>query len=164
MYIRQPCLIQPPTSNEARPREGSGRGRFLPGGKNASFQRGHTGFHYLISINSLSVCLACLPVLSVCLCALFRITIDCESCTRPAITNPGSMEAGWPGLTRWTCSVASRLELAKVAVILQFCRRALKSRRDFVCLRFSYFFTPSAHTTSYAACMCQTALPHFHLC
>ena len=39
---------------------------------------------------------------------------DCESCTRPISTNPGSIESGEYGLTRGTCSIACRLELPAV--------------------------------------------------
>ena len=38
--MRPPCLISLSTSNEARPRERSNRGRFLPIGKKASSYRG----------------------------------------------------------------------------------------------------------------------------
>ena len=40
---------------------------------------------------------------------------ECESCTRPTSTNPGSVEAGEYGLTRGTCFVACRLEVVAVA-------------------------------------------------
>ena len=43
---------------------------------------------------------------------------DCESCTRPISTNPGSMEAGEYGLARGTCFVARRLEVVAVAELL----------------------------------------------
>ena len=43
---------------------------------------------------------------------------DCESCTRPISTNPGSMESGEYGLTRETCFVARRLEVVAVAGLL----------------------------------------------
>ena len=43
---------------------------------------------------------------------------DCESCTRPISTDPGSMEAGEHGLTRGTCSIARRLEVVAVARVL----------------------------------------------
>ena len=46
--------------------------------------------------------------------AVFSIG-NCESCTRPISTNPGSIEAGEYGLTRWTCFVARRLEVVAVA-------------------------------------------------
>ena len=79
-----------PLHNEARSRERSDRGRFLPIGKKASTSTGvRTGCHYL---NSLCVC--------VCVCVTFVVFSDCERCTRPTSTNPGSMEAGEYGLTR----------------------------------------------------------------
>ena len=66
-----------------------------------------TGCHYLIS---LSVCL--------CECVKFVVCTDCESCTWPISTNPGSMKAGEHGLTRGTCFVARRLEVVAVAGLL----------------------------------------------
>ena len=68
-----------------------------------------TGCHYLIILSvCLSVCVAC---------AVFT---DCERCTRPISTNPGSMEAeaGEYGLTRGTCFVARRLEVVAVVGLL----------------------------------------------
>ena len=81
-----------------------------------------TGCHYLIS---LSVCL------SVSVCVTFVVSIDCENCTRPISTNPGSMEVGEYGLTRGTSFVARRLEAVAVAGLLwiSWCVRV---RRDFV--------------------------------
>ena len=68
----------------------------------------HTGVrtdcHYLIGLS------VRLPV-----CVTFVVFTDCESCTRPIFTNPGSMEAGECGLTRVTCFLACRLELVAVA-------------------------------------------------
>ena len=49
--------------------------------------------------------------------AVFAIG-NCESCTKPISTNPGSMEAGEYGLTRGTCFVARRLEVVAVAGLL----------------------------------------------
>ena len=89
-----------------------------------------TGCHYLIG---LSVCLS--------VCVTFVVFIDCESCTRPISTNPGSMEAGEHGLTciqarpistnprsmeeeceyglpSETCFTARRLEVVAVAGLL----------------------------------------------
>ena len=59
--------------------------------------------------------------LSVCLseCVAFVVFTDCESCTRPIFTNPGSMEAGEYGPTRGTCFVARRLEVVAVAGLLR---------------------------------------------
>ena len=66
-----------------------------------------TGCHYLISM----------PVrLSVCV-TLADFT-DCESCTKPICTNPGSMEAGEYGLTRGTCFVERHIEVIAVAGLL----------------------------------------------
>ena len=48
----------------------------------------------------------------------FVVFADCESCTRPISTNPGSMEAGEYGLTRGTCFIACRLEFHAVAGLL----------------------------------------------
>ena len=45
--------------------------------------------------------------LSVCV-LTFVVSADCESCTGPIPTNPGSMEAGEYGLTRGTCFVENR--------------------------------------------------------
>ena len=36
-------------------------------------------------------------------CVTFVFFTDCEGCTRPISTNPGSMKAGEYGLTRGTC-------------------------------------------------------------
>ena len=86
---RPPCLIYLSTSNEVRPREQSNRGRFLPLSKKASSYGVRAGCHYIIG----------------CVCVTLAVFIDCESCTRPISTNPGSMEAGEYGLTRGTCVV-----------------------------------------------------------
>ena len=56
--------------------------------------------------------------MSVSVCVTFVVFTDCESCTRPISTNPGSMEAGEYGLTRGTCFVARRLEVVAVAGLL----------------------------------------------
>ena len=63
----------------------------------------------------LSVCLTI--SLRVCMCNIVVFT-DCESCTRPISTNPGSMEAGEYGLRRGACFVGRRLEVVAVAVLL----------------------------------------------
>ena len=49
----------------------------------------------------------------------FVVFTDCESCTRPISTNPGSMEAGEYGLTRGACYFARRLEVVAVAGLLR---------------------------------------------
>ena len=64
-----------------------------------------TGCHYLISL--------CLSV-----CETFVVFTDCESCTRPIPTNPGSMEAGVYGLTRGTRLVARCREVVAVAGLM----------------------------------------------
>ena len=64
-----------------------------------------TGCHYLIS-------------LSVCVCVTFVVFTDCESCTRPISTNPGSMEAGEYGLTRGARFIAVSLEVVAVAGLM----------------------------------------------
>ena len=82
--------------------------RLLPIGKKKPLHTGvRTGCHYL---NSLSVCL--------CVCVTFVVFTDCEICTRPISTNPGSMEAGEYRLTRGMCFVARRLEVVTVAGLL----------------------------------------------
>ena len=40
------------------------------------------------------------------MCLTFVVFTDCENCTRPIFTNPGSMEVGECGLTRGTCFAA----------------------------------------------------------
>ena len=94
--------------NEARPKERSDRGYFLPLGIKASSYR----VAYRVPLFNLSVCV------SVSVCITFVVFTDCESCTRPISTNPGSMEAGEYGLTRGTCFLACRLELDAVAGLL----------------------------------------------
>ena len=94
--------------DEARPRERSDRGRFLPLGKKAPSYRGAYRvpfFNWYVCV-SVSVCVTCV------------VFTDCESCTRPISTNPGSMEAGRYGLTLVTCFLTCRLELDAVAGLL----------------------------------------------
>ena len=80
-YEATSCLVYISTSNdtEARPRERSDRGRFLPLGKKASSYRGV----YRVSLFNLSV------GMRVCVCVTFVVLTDCESCTRPISTKPG---------------------------------------------------------------------------
>ena len=84
-----------------------------------------TGCHYLI-----------------CLCVTFVVFTDCESCTRPISTHPGSMEAEEYGLTRDKCFLAGRLELDAVAGLLWISCGVLLVGRDFsvFCCRFFFFF------------------------
>ena len=51
-----------------------------------------TGCHYLIYLS-----------VSVSVCVTFVVFTDCESCTMPIFTNPGSMEAAECELTRGAC-------------------------------------------------------------
>ena len=60
----------------------------------------------------------CHHLISLCVRVTFVVFTDCESCTRPISTNPGSMKAGEHGLTRGTCFVAHRLEVVAVAGLL----------------------------------------------
>ena len=82
------------------------------------------GAIYLIS---LSVCV------SACVCVTFVGFTDCESCTRPISTNPGSMEAGEYELTRGACFVGRCLEVVAIAGLLwiSWCTWV---RRDFFLL------------------------------
>lgn len=70
---------------------------------------------------------------------VFSSIVGGESCTLPVSTNSASADAGEPRLTRGTCFVASRFELATVAVLLRLCWLCLCclcslsfERRDFV--------------------------------
>ena len=87
-----------------------------------------TGCHYLISLSvPLSVCVT------------FVVFTDCERCTRPISTNPGYMEAGEYGLTRWTCFVARRLQLVAVAGLL-WLSWCVSGGADLSCFFFPIFF------------------------
>ena len=63
---------------------------------------------------------------------------DCESCTRPISTNPGSMEAGEHGLALGTCFVARRLEgVATVGLLwISWCALGAAGFRAFCCFFF----------------------------
>ena len=78
------------------------------------------------------------------MCVTFVIFTDCESCTRPISTNPGSMEAGQCGITRVTCFLACRLELDAVAGLLWILWCVLGGA-DF----FPVLFHESAFSNSY---------------
>ena len=88
-----------------------------------------TGCHYLFS----------LPV-SVSACVTFVVFTDCESCTRPISTNPGSMEAVECGLTRGTCLLACRLELDAVAGLLWISWCVSGGADFFSCFFLRFFF------------------------
>ena len=77
--------------------------------------------------------------MSVSVCVTFVVVTDCESCTRPISTNPGSMEAGEYGLTRGTCFVARRLEVVAVTGLLWI------SWCVFGAAGFSVFSSSTAH-------------------
>ena len=68
------------------------------------------------------------------MCVTFVVLTGCESCTRPTVTNPGSMEAGECVLTRGTCFAARRLELVAVAAV-----------NFVVCFRWGDFFLRAFH-------------------
>ena len=81
---------------------------------------------------------------------------DCESCTRPISTNPGSMEANGYGLARGTCFVARRLEVVADAALLWILWCVLSAAGFRV---FFVFF----HRTHTAGCKYEVALPHLPL-
>ena len=124
-----PCLIYLSTCNEARPRERSNRGRSLPIGKQASSYRGS----YRVPLFDSSACL-CVSV-----CVIFVVFTDCESCTRPISTNPGSMEVSEYGPTGGTFFVARRLELVTVTGLLCISWCVLGTADFFVIAFFRFF-------------------------
>ena len=97
------------------------------------------GCHYFISLSvCLSVCL--------CVCVTFAVFTDCESCTRPISTNPGSTKASEYGRTRGTCFVASSLEVVAVAWQLWSSWCVLGGAGFFrVFLVVDFFFSSNAH-------------------
>ena len=82
--------------------------------------------------------------MSVSVCVTFVVFTDCESCTRPISTNPGSMEAGGYGQTHGTCFVARRLEVVAVAGLLLISWCVLGGADLCVCV-FRFVFSPNAH-------------------
>ena len=70
----------------------------------------------------------------------FVVFTDCESCTRPISTNPGSMEAGEYGLTRGTCFLACGLVLDAVAGLLWISWCALGGADVFSVFFYVFFF------------------------
>ena len=110
-----------------------------------------TGYHYLIS---LSVCL------SVSVCVTFVVFTECESCTRPISTNPGSMETGEYGLTRGKCFLACGLELDAVAGLLWISWCVLGEAEYFSVFFFPIFFWFRTHTT---CCKCEATSPYLPL-
>ena len=99
-----------------------------------------TGCHCLISP---SVCV------SVSVHVTFVVFTDCESCTRPISTNPGSMEASEYGLTHGTCFVARRLEVVTVAALVWISWCGLGVGRIFSSFfQFLFFFERTRPATS----------------
>ena len=84
--------------------------------------------------------LVCLSV-----CVTFVVLTDCESCTRPISTKPGSIESGEYGLTRGECSIASRLELHAMAGLLWISWCVLGGADFSVTFFFRFFFSSNAH-------------------
>ena len=85
------------------------------------------------------------PLFSLSVCVTFVVFTDCESCTRPIPTNPGSMEARECGRTRGTCFVAHRLEVVAVAGLLWISWCVLGGADFFVFIFFRFFFPSNAH-------------------
>ena len=79
--------------------------------------------------------------LSVCVRVTFVVCNDCEICMRLSYTNPGSMEVGEYGLTRGTCFVVSRLEVAVVAGLL-WISWFVRGGADLSCV---FFFSSKTH-------------------
>ena len=75
-----------------------------------------------------------------CVRVTFVIFADYESWTRLISTNPGFMEVDEYGLTRGTCFVAHRLEVAAVAGLLWISWCVLGGSDFFVCFSFLFFF------------------------
>ena len=86
----------------------------------------------------------CHHLFSLCVCVMFVVFNDCESCARPISTNPGSMESGEYGLTRGTCFIAWGLELHAVAGLLWISWCVLCGA-DFSVFFFVFFFSSNAH-------------------
>ena len=78
--------------------------------------------------------------MSVRACVTCVVFTDCEICTKPISTNPGSMEAGEYGLMHGTCFVACRLELDAVAGLLWISWCVLSGADFFPVFFFSIFF------------------------
>ena len=114
--------------NEGRPRVRSDRGCVMPLGEKDCSYRGA----YRVPLFNWSVCVS--------VCVTFVVFTDCESCTRPISTNPGSMEAREYGLTRETCFFAYRLELDVVTGLLWISWCVLGGADFFPCSFFRFFF------------------------
>ena len=146
--MRRPCLIYLSSSNEARPRERSDRGRFFPIGKKASSYWGA----YRVTLFNLSVGMC------VCVCVTFVVFTDCESCARPISTNPGSMESGvWANAWDVIHHMSSRVARGGRAAVDSLC---VLGGADFSVILFFDFFFLRTHT---ACCKYEATLPHLHL-
>ena len=75
-----------------------------------------------------------------CVCVTFVVFTDCDSCTRPISTNPGSMEADEYGLTRGMYFVARRLEVVAVARLMWISWCVLGGAIFLVFLFFGFVF------------------------
>ena len=83
---------------------------------------------------------AIIKLVCLCVCVTFVVFTDCESCTKPISTNPGSMEAGEYGLTRGTCFVARRVEVVAVTGLLWISWCVLGGAIFFVFFSVLFFF------------------------
>ena len=100
------------------------------------------------------VCLSVRLSVSDSVCVTLVVFTDCQSCTRPISTNPGSMEAVEYGLTRGTCFVTCRLEVVAVAGLLCISWCVLDAAGFF---RVFLLFFLRTHT---ACCKYEAALLH----
>ena len=91
----------------------------------------------------------------VCVCVTFVVFTDCERCTRPISTNPGSMESREYG------SIACRLELHAVAGLLWVSSCVLGGADFSVIFFFFDFIFLRTHT---ACCKYEATLHYLHLC
>ena len=100
------------------------------------------------------ILLVCLCVCQ-CVCNIRRFT-DCESCTRPIFTNPGSVEAGEFRLTRGTCFANRWDEMVASWAAVDFV--VCFGSGGISCFFFRFFLR--THT---ARCKYEAALPHLPL-
>ena len=73
------------------------------------------------------------------MCVTFVVFTDCESCTRPISTNPGSMEAGERGLMRGARFVAICLEVVAVVGLIRVSRCVFGGAGFFCFFVFRFF-------------------------
>ena len=78
-----------------------------------------------------------------CVCVTFVVFTDCDSCTRPISTNPGSIDTGEYGLTLGTCVIARRLEAVVVAGLLRLSWCVLGGVGFFVFFFSTFVFLPT---------------------